>query len=204
MTAELTPLARTRSDPTRLRSASRPRGLVRSRGSWRTRGWALGGFGAATRLARDSLRAVASSDLADKTARAANGVRREIVNLSKHGRRGRPAGASSNPAGDEIATDVPEVNASRDSLWRAFGNLARESARALESAVESAATLPEGSAGARVVSGAATRRRGCVSSPTRRGRRFSRGGRRGVGTRAGGVRVRVDARRTRAARRRRV
>ena len=109
-------------------------------------GWALGGFGAATRLARDSLRAVASSDLADKTARAANGVRRGIVNLSKHVAGDDLAVASSNPAGDEIATDVPEVDESRDSLWRTFGNLARESARALESALESAATRPEAAA----------------------------------------------------------
>ena len=158
MTAELTP---PRADAIRSDAVSDPHlDLADSSapaGLGALGGWALGGFGAATRLARDSLRAVASSDLADKTARAANGVRREIVNLSKHVAGTTSPVASSNPAGDEIATDVPEVNASRDSLWRAFGNLARESARALESAVESAATRPEASAGARVVSGFARR-----------------------------------------------
>ena len=169
MTAELTP---PRADAIRSDAVSDPRlDLADSSapaGLGALGGWALGGFGAATRLARDSLRAVASSDLADKTARAANGVRREIVNLSKHVAGDDLAAASSNPAGDEIATDVPEVNASRDSLWRAFGNLARESARALESAVESAATRPEASARrARRLGVRATRRRGCVSSPVR-------------------------------------
>ena len=158
MTAELTP---PRADAIRSDAVSDPRlDLADSSapaGLGALGGWALGGFGAATRLARDSLRAVASSDLADKTARAANGVRREIVNLSKHVAGDDLAVASSNPAGDEIATDVPEVDESRDSLWRTFGNLARESARALESAVESAATRPEASAGARVVSGFARR-----------------------------------------------
>ena len=129
-------------------------------------GWALGGFGAATRLARDSLRAVASSDLADKTARAARGIRREIVDLSKHVAGDDLAVASSNPAGDARFADEsgpspePEPETAQ-SLWRAFGHLARDTARAFESAATAAATNPDvavaAEASARVVSGFARR-----------------------------------------------
>lgn len=131
-------------------------------------GWALGGFGAATRLARDSLRAVASSDLADKTARAARGIRREIVDLSKHVAGDDLAVASSNPAGDAPRADGVSSGPSPESepetaqsLWRAFGHLARDTARAFESAATAAATNPDvasaAQASARVVSGFARR-----------------------------------------------
>ena len=100
---------------------------------------------------------MASSDLADKTARAANGVRREIVNLSKHVAGDDLRRRSSNPAGDEIATDVPEVDESRDSLWRAFGN-PRENPRARWSPRWSPRRRDRRArAGARVVSGFARR-----------------------------------------------